>query len=71
MYKELEIRQNKAGQIHLYLDGAEVKGCRSASLDMEVNSIPTLTMTVMCENVKVGLPCGAEVDSEFDGQMEI
>ena len=55
IYENLKIKQNCFGGIELCLDDEPIKGCKACSLDMQVDSIPELTVTVMVQNVEVEL----------------
>ena len=70
MYKKLEIVQNNFGGIDLFLDGEQVKGCTAASLNLEVNSIPTITMTIMVHDIEVDIN-KVIMEEEDDDAMKV
>lgn len=61
MYESLEIKQNHFGGIDVPLDGEPLKGCKSASLELGVECVPFLTVTVMVKDVNVSLNKRVEV----------
>ena len=64
IYKSLEITQNDFGGVEVLLDGEPVKGCKSATLELDTDSIPVVTLKIMAKDVKVELP-----EHTLDGQI--
>lgn len=65
IYENLKIKQNRFGGIEFYLDDEPIKGCRACTLDLAVDNIPELTVTVMVKNVEVELGAVSVTQEEY------
>ena len=61
-FTRVSIIGDRTNGTHVYIDGAELKGCVEAKLELEVDKLPMLTVKTIVDEF--------EVDLEDDGVVK-
>ena len=63
-FNRVEIKGDMVHGTRVYIDGAELKGCTEAKLELSRETMPTLTVKILMDMVDVDLERGVIVRNE-------